>query len=523
MGPKQGIGVFMSTVPTESPKNSESSSFPYTAIQLAAESAKPLYRQLYEELRRLILSGQLLAGTQLPATRTLAMELKLSRNTIVNAIDQLIAEGYLDTHERAGTYVSSSLSSGVLNTSLQRQSHHKTRLHLHLRTERLSQQSTRSQNLVSDITMFRANTHAFRLGLPALDEFPFDVWGRLHAWHSRHSLATLTANTDLNGYGPLRETIAAYLASLRGVQCNPAQVIIVSGSQQAIDLVSRVLIDPGDTVWMEDPGYIGARMVFANSQARIIPVPIDAEGLNIEAGIQRSAQVKLIYTSPSFQHPLGITMSLPRRLALLQCADNANAWILEDDYDSEYRYTGRPLAALQALDSQHRVIYVGSFSKVLFPSLRLGYLVVPRDLVSAFLSVRAFVDSYSSPLDQAVLADFIDKGYFARHIRRMCVLYAKRQANLINAVENQLQGALEIHAAQGGMHLVGWLPKGVDDSVVSKQAALHGIEALPLSFLSLGPLPRGALLLGYTAIHQQELNVGVEKLSAALSDSIDQV
>jgi GntR family transcriptional regulator / MocR family aminotransferase len=293
-------------------------------------------------------------------------------------------------------------------------------------------------------------------------------------------------------------------------------VIVVAGSQQALDLTARLLLDEGDAAWIEDPGYLGARGALLGAGASLVPVPVDGEGLDVQAGQARNPEARLIYVSPSHQYPYGVTMSLPRRLALLESASRAGAWVLEDDYDSEYRYAGRPLAALQGLDGEGRVIYLGTFSKVLFPALRLGYMVVPPDLVDGFVAARALVDRHSPTLDQAALADFIADGHFARHIRRMRALYAERQAILVEAATHGLAGVLDVSTAEAGMHLVGWLPPGVDDVEASRQAAAHGVEAPPLSLYSLEPPRHGGLLLGYTAVGEKEIRDGVQRLAKAL-------
>jgi GntR family transcriptional regulator / MocR family aminotransferase len=250
--------------------------------------------------------------------------------------------------------------------------------------------------------------------------------------------------------------------------------------------------------------------------ARLAPIPIDGEGLNVAVGEEHSPEARLVYVTPSHQYPYGVTMSLPRRLSLLEWASQAGAWVVEDDYDSEYRYAGRPLAALQGLDSQGRVIYLGTFSKVLFPALRLGYMIVPPDLVDAFLAARALSDRHSPVLDQAALADFIGDGHFARHIRRMRALYAERQGLLVEAASVELAGLLEVQPAEAGMHLVGWLRKGMDDVEVSRRAAAHGVEVPPLSMYSVHALQRGGILLGYTAVGEKEIREGVRRLARAL-------
>ena len=357
---------------------------------------------------------------------------------------------------------------------------------------------------------------AFRPGFPALEAFPSAVWAKLLAkrWHD--PTPDLLAPGDPAGHRPLREAIAHYLAVARAVRCHPDQVIVTAGSQQALDLAARLLLDPGDTAWIEDPGYLGARGALLGAGATLVPVPVDDEGLDVAAGIALAPQARLICISPSCQYPLGMTMSLSRRLALLEWATKAGAWVLEDDYNSEYRYANRPLAALQGIDTEGRVIYIGSFSKVLFPSMRLGYLVVPPDLVDPFIAMRSRTDIHSPTLEQAVLSDFISEGHFARHIRRMRALYAQRQAILIEAASRELSGLMEILPADAGMHLIGWLSPGTDDQAASARALARGIFAPALSSFYIGPPGPPALLLGYTGVTEQEIRHGVSQLAIAL-------
>jgi GntR family transcriptional regulator/MocR family aminotransferase len=347
--------------------------------------------------------------------------------------------------------------------------------------------------------------------------FPFEVWARLMSRQWRRPPTALLSYGDPAGYWRLREAIAAYLTASRGVRCVTEQVIVVAGSQQGLDLAARVLLDVGDRVWIEDPGYIGARGALKSAGADLVPVAVDSEGLNIAEGISRCPTARLVYITPSHQYPLGVTMSLSRRLALLEWAHRAGAWVLEDDYDSEYRYTGRPLPALQGLDTEDRTIYLGTLSKTLFPSLRLGYLVVPTDLVAAFVAAKALADRHAPSVEQAVLADFMSEGHFARHVRRTRVLYAERQATLLKAAGSALNGLLEISPAEAGMHLVGFLPEGIDDRAVSRQASAYGVDAPPLSSYAIAPLPRGGLLLGYAAFGADEIIRGVERLAAAVA------
>jgi GntR family transcriptional regulator/MocR family aminotransferase len=482
------------------------------SLALDHTSPVPLYRQLYDALRGAILSGRLKAGARLPSTRVLARDFAISRNTAMNAYAQLLAEGYVEGAVGSGTYVARTLPDELL--------HARASAGQALPPTRPGRVLSRRGTLLGATRVppprFPGELKAFRPAVPALDAFPFELWARLVARRWRRPQRALLGYGDPAGYRPLREAIAAYLGAARAVRCEADQVIVVAGSQQALDLTARMLLDEADAAWIEDPGYLGARGALLGAGARLIPVPVDAEGLDIEAGKLRGPEARLIYVTPSHQYPYGVTMSLPRRLALLEWANRADAWVLEDDYDSEYRYAGRPLAALQGLDREGRVIYLGTFSKVLFPALRLGYLVVPPDLVEAFVAARALVDRHCPTLDQAALADFIADGHFARHIRRMRALYAERQAILVEAAQQELAGVLEVQPAESGMHVVGWLPAGVDDAEASHQAAAHGVEAPPLSSYSLEPLRRGGLLLGYTAVGEPEIREGVRRLAKAL-------
>jgi GntR family transcriptional regulator/MocR family aminotransferase len=473
-----------------------------------------LFRQLYDGIRSAILSGRLGAGMKVPATRMLAGELSVSRNTILNAFDQLLAEGYLVGRLGSGTYVAPTLPDDLLQT---RAYAHPQPVRRPLRTGRLlSRRGVAMASAPRPIVPRIGQLNPFRPGVPALNEFPGELWMRLTKKHTLRG--ELLDYGDPAGYGPLREAIAGYLRAARAVCCDADQVMIVSGAQHALDLVARVLLDPGDTVWLEDPSYIGARGALLGAGARVVAVPVDAEGLDVASAERRHRRARLCYVTPSHQYPLGVTMSLSRRLALLDWARRAGAWIVEDDYDSEFRYAGRPLASLQGLDRDQRVLYVGSFSKMLFPALRLGYLVAPPDLVRALVAARALCDHHSPTLSQAVLTDFIRDGHLARHIRRMRTLYAERQAALVNAVRRELDGCLSVAPAEMGLHVVGWLIEGVEDREASRRAAACGIEAPPLSAYRLerGSGERGGLLLGYAATTPRQIRDGVRRLASAL-------
>ncbi|HEX8920078.1 MAG TPA: PLP-dependent aminotransferase family protein, partial [Pyrinomonadaceae bacterium] len=448
-------------------------------ITLDEKCDEPLYRQIYETIRRSILSGGLPPGRQLPASRLLAKQLGVSRMTVLNAYEQLLAEGYIEGKMGAGTFVSAHLPEEFLQASgfklLERQENPLTRKVL------LSEYGSKlSQNSKIILRHHGATTLVpFQHGVAALDEFPFGVWAKIaQKWH-KSPPASVLGYGDAVGFRPLRDAVAAHLAASRGVRCTPEQIIITNGTQQALDLISRIFLSASEEVCLEDPGYIGARDVFSATGARIIPVPIDDQGLDLQTVRKRSPKARLIYVTPSHQFPLGVTMSLARRLSLLEWARELDAFVIEDDYNSEYRYSGRPLASLQGLDRDGRVIYVGTFSKTVFPALRLGYLVVPTDLVEVFAAARALADLHSPLIEQAVLAEFISERHFARHIRRMRGIYEERQQTLVEEARKNLKGMLEVAPAKAGMHVIGWLPDGVSDQEVSSRGTEAGLNLAP--------------------------------------------
>lgn len=481
-------------------------------ISLQPAPGYPLHKQLYDRIREAVLSGGLPPGTRLPSTRALATELGVSRNTVMTAFGQLLAEGYIQGKLGSGTYVTRTLPDETLRT---RRSVTPAAL---APSDRGRSLSRRGQQLVKPrVTAARIGPPIpFRAGTPAIDEFPLDVWSRMLARRWRDATPDLLTYGDPAGHRPLREAIVRYLALARGVRCVAERVVIVSGSQQALDLAARLLLDPDDEVWVEDPGYLGARAALTGSGAKAVSVPVDQEGLIVEVGVERAPHAAMTYVTPSHQFPLGVTMSLSRRLALLAWARDAKAWILEDDYDSEYRYAGRPLAALQGLDVDGRVIYLGTFSKVMLPSLRIGYMVLPPDVVDAFISARAVVDRHSPSVEQAALADFIDEGHFERHIRRMRMLYADRQAALIDAAGKHLGGLLQVEPHAAGMHVVGRLPEGADDVALSEAARMQRVEATPLSGYYLSEAPAPGFVLGYAAIPERPIRAAVTRLATAM-------
>jgi GntR family transcriptional regulator/MocR family aminotransferase len=461
-----------------------------------------------------VLSGRLPPGSRLPSTRSIASDLGVSRNTVMGAFDQLLAEGYLEGKVGSGTYVAEKLPEELL--------HARTAVRDAVPPRPVEAVLSRRGAVLASSPIIPPRPHraprAFRPGPGADDHFPARVWIRLLTKRWRGPMREMLSYGEPAGYRPLREAIAAYLRAARAVRCDPAQVVVVSGTQQGLDIMARLLLDPGDHVWIEDPGYLGARGAFLGADTRVVPVPVDDEGLMVSCGVARQPAARMVYVTPSHQFPIGVTMSLARRLALLEWVRRSNAWVIEDDYDSEFRYSGRPIAALQGLDFTGRVIYLGTFSKVLFPSLRLGYLILPPELVAPFTNARALVARHSPLIDQAVLADFIAEGHFARHIRRMRALYAHRHATFIEAARKELGGLLDVEPQDAGMHLVGWLPQGVDDVAASRSAFAHGVEAPALSAYAMERPARGGLLLGFTATGTREIREGMRRLALALRE-----
>jgi GntR family transcriptional regulator/MocR family aminotransferase len=490
--------------------------FPFVTLRDRKVSHIPMHRQIYERMRQAILSGDLPAKSRLPSSRNLAQQLGISRMTVVNAYDQLFAEGYLEGIIGAGTFVASALPEELLHTP-------KTlavNIAVFSRELNLSKQGRLFAQGFDDVLLEHEGTKfiPFQNGLTAVDSFPFDTWARIAARQHRQALPATLLNGDLAGFRPLRETLAAHLKSARGVTCEPEQIIITAGTQQALALIAAVFLDPNDEIWMEDPGYLSARNLFALSRAKIIPVPVDEEGLNLKAAYEQSQRPKLIYVTPSHQYPLGVTMSLARRLSLIEAARATGAWIIEDDYDSEYRYCGHPLASLQGLDQGGRVLYVGTFSKTIFPTLKLGCLVVPPDLVDVFTSGRILSGAQSPLMNQAILAEFIAEGHFARHVRRMRTLYEERQQILVEAVKRNLSGLVEMKANDAGMHLVGWLPDDMDDVEAAQKAAMQNIKFQSISDSSINKYPRNGLVFGYAAFDEKQIKRGVGKLTKVLTE-----
>jgi len=465
---------------------------PPLLIVIDRASATPIKHQIYHGLRELIVAGHIARGATLPSTRAFAAELRVSRNTMIAAFEELIGEGYVKTKSGAGSFVCEQLPEDLLAAPRAPA----------LRVKRSAVNRPP-----------RIATHAFALGIPALDEFPYGVWRRLvvKRWRRPGSLSGYGATAGLR---VLREAIVDHVASLRGVRCSADQVIVVSGAHQAFDLVARVTLDRGHTVWVEDPGYLGAGRAFRAAGGHLVPIPVDAEGIDVDHAARTASKPRLIFVTPSQQFPLGVTMSMVRRKRLLAAANTADAWIVEDDYDCEFRYEDRPLPSLQGLDDEQRVIYVGSFSKGLLPGLRLAYVIVPPSLLDSFIDMRAVSGSHASLGDQAVVADFMRDGHYARHIRRMRELYAHRRSCLINAVHSELGSSVRLDVPAGGTHALAFVD-GLDDAALSSAAADRGVIALPLSAQYRGPDVRRGLMLGYGGVREPIMSRAVRTLAEA--------
>lgn len=475
----------------------------------------PMHRQIFDWFQNAIAEGRLRPGCRVPSSRGLAGELGTSRIPVVNAYEQLHAEGYFETFAGVGTRVARSIPSGSFSQGKGGAPKTAGRyasipVPRDLSTRGLSWAAGRS-------CPWLETTGPFRVSLPALGHFPVNIWSKLVSRHTKAVTRSMLAYGAAIGYQPLREAIAEYVSAARGVRCVAAQVLVTTGSQQGLQIASQVLLNPRDQVCMEDPGYPGARQAFEITGAEIVPIRVDAQGISVSELSRRGQRAKAVYVTPSHQYPMGMSMSAARRMELLAWAARNGTWIIEDDYDSEYRYDSRPIAALQGLDRNERVLYMGTFSKVMFPSLRLGYLVLPLDLVEACSAAKDALDIFSPALNQAVMAEFIRDGHFARHLRRMRMLYMERRKALVSALNSRLRDSLEIVGAEAGLHLLALLRLSVDDDALAREAALRGLSVMPLSSCRIVSDPQGGLVLGYGGLEARKASEGVRKLHECLS------
>ncbi len=455
-----------------------------------------LSRWLYDEIRAAILDGRLSGGSKLPSTRDLASTYGVSRRTALAAFEQLASEGYLTGKAGSGTRVNQTLPDDLLNVRPPRR--------------------RRTECLPHEAPDERRPARVFRAIEPALIEFPVELWARVASRRMRRLSPSLLAGGGPAGLSQLREAVAGYLGASRGVQCGPEQIAIVSGVQQAVDLLARLLVRPGDPVWIEDPGYSGAIGALRNAGARIVAVRVDSDGLDVAAGRKASPAARLAYVTPAHQFPLGVTMSLDRRFQLLRWARECGARIIEDDYDSEFRFLGRPVPALQGLDRSDSVTYIGTFNKALFPALRLAYVVLPHDLVDPFLALRFKADRYPPGISQAVLCDFIVEGHFGRHLRRMREMYAERLGLLQENARRYLAGVVELPSIQAGLNTPAYLVNGMSSVEAQARAADRGVETVALDAFALKRRDLRGLLLGFAAFDAREIKRGILTLAEAL-------
>lgn len=472
----------------------------------APQPGGPVIRQVYDQVRGAIHGGALKPGGRLPSSRDLAQRLGVARASVVAAYDQLLAEGYAEGRRGSGTYVRGDLS-GVIDLKGPAAP----------RDNLAPAPAPRSAvSPAMGLPTLESARVAFSNGRTLMDARALDAWSK----STRRALRTLGPEhfgyTHPAGDIRLRTAVADYLRAARSVACAPEQVIITSGAQQGVDLTLRVLVRPGDRVWLEDPGYPATWRAAASAGARPVPVPVDRSGLVVAAGVASAPDARLAFLTPSHQYPLGVALSMGRRLELLAWAREAGAFILEDDYAAEFRYAGAPLPALQGLGGGDRVIYVGTLNKALFPGLRLGYLVAPRDLVEAFAAHRWMIDRQPPSLTQAITLDFLESGQFAAHIRRRRIAYKVQRDALESALARRLGAVLDVDAPDQGMHLIAYFRDGRCDVTAEAAAAANGLTARAISPLYHQAPPRSGLLLGFTGFPPNVMDAGVARLTAAL-------
>jgi GntR family transcriptional regulator/MocR family aminotransferase len=486
------------------------------AITLNHQSPRPLHRQLYDEMRQSILRGRLAAGERVPSTRALARSLGVSRATVTQSYEQLISEGYLQTAVGSGTSVSAELPDELLEA---RPAKTVRPVAAAKRSSvRLSAYGARLREIVREPAE-PAEAISFKYCRPAVDQFPMEAWRRLLLRHYRAGDSMLLDYADDGcGQRPLREAIAAYLARARAVRCGADQVIVVNGSQQALHLIAQVMLDRGDAVILEEPGYLGARHAFQLQGARIRSAPVDDAGIVVDRLPTRP--VKLAYVTPSHQFPTGAVLSLQRRLELLAWAETQGALLVEDDYDSEFRYGGRPIPTLQGLDQSDAVVYVGTFSKVLFPSLRIGYVVAPPSLAGVFERAKWLSDRHTPIVEQLALADFIREGHLERHLRRMRMLYDTRRQALVRALNERFGERVTILGENSGMHLMIRLRSGFGNAEVIRRAARAGVGLNDARIYYLGRLGggEGEFVLGYASLSERKIHEGIKRLAKAIEN-----
>lgn len=484
-----------------------------TLITIDRNSKVPLYRQIEDQLRSAVLAGSLPGGTRLPSSRTLAADLAVSRQTVVQVLESLGAEGFLDMRHGSGTFVANTFPQHVPHRFRGQTEHGQAPAV----APRVSGLGLRFGS--AEVDFIPGENRPFLPNSPAYDQFPFALWQKYVNRNNRQAYRGNMGYGDPAGYAPLRRAIAEYLALHRSDACDPEQIVITPGGHAAFMIAALLLTDPGDGLLFEDPGPLIARNLFESLGRKLVSVPVDDEGMAFEDVVARGGGERLAFVMPSRQHPLGRSMSLARRLRLLDWANGNEAWILEDDYDSEFRYTGRPLPSIRSIDGTGRVIYVGTFSKALFPALRVGYLVLPPTIVGMFRNAMALMFRSVPLATQMALAGFIDDGHFASHLRRMRELYGGRRQEFLEIAERVGAGLFQVEVPDSGMNAIAWLGAGCDDRVIARQATMADVHAYPLGEYCLRPFPRPGLLLGFTSVTPQRLGPGLEALARVLADA----
>ena len=485
-------------------------------VRLDRTSSEPLHHQLYRQIREELRSGNFSGGSsRLPSSRALAAALGISRLTVNLAFSELQAEGYLVSKKGSGTFVADHLPETYLSANhadasapLQQASHVSDRVN-RIPDSRVGEQFDFGPTGVAPGVLLQS-------GIPAVDEFPIAIWERLRAEVLARKGVNLLRYGSNRGDADLRQAVAAYLCDFRGAHCHPDQIVIVAGMQQAMLISTMAVLDRGDVAWIEDPGFHQARRVFALAGAEIVPRPLDAEGMVIDGPRSRRSP-KLIYLTPSHQFPLGVTMSLKRRKAVLEFAQKRGAYILEDDYNAEFRFSGPPLPCLQGLDRTGRVIYAGTMSKILYPSLRLGYLLVPTPLADAVAKLRTAIDQHSPTIDQATLARFITEGFYLSHVRRMRKIYAERREFFVEQFEKLLGDRFKLQVSDAGLHAVAWFRSEKDAALVQRAAPTLGVKISPLSFFCIEAKLPPALLLGFAAWSPAQIKEGLSRLAGVFN------
>jgi GntR family transcriptional regulator / MocR family aminotransferase len=470
--------------------------FPFEALHFDRASATPLHRQLYEALRLAIVDRLIAPESALPSTRTLASDLALARNTVAAAYDQLVAEGYL-LNRRGARPTVIDLPAGLADPP---------------QVDSEAQTFSKRGALMAQQPVHHGapGRMIFHPGMPDATQFPFGTWGRLLARRASFAGDTLFGTYNVAGHPDLRRAIATYLKAARGVRCTPEQIVVTTGAQAGLDLLARLLLDPGDAVWMEEPGYYGAQSAFVAAGARLLPLHVDADGWRLDPPAAR--RLRLIYATPSCHHPLGATMRMEQRLRLLEVAESRGAWVIEDDFDGEYRFQGQPIPAMQGADRSQRVIYLGTFAKILFPALRVGFMVLPKHLVAGATRAISVTGQFAPLLLQAALADFIDGGHMARHLRRMRRIYAQRRQAFHTLWQAQLGEWGSLAQGGSGIQITALLRDGMDDSALCGHARELGVNVSPLSVqYRHGPGSQG-VLIGYASADEVTMRRGIDFL-----------